>query len=397
MLSIIKTFILEFSKKLEILFRKLDNNYFSLFIFVIASRFVLLFLSFLVYVEVDRGTYWHSFFMGMLDNFNKADVTWYTEIANSGYLQEKFSSEEYRNWAFYPLWPAVLWLSKFTSFDIFTFGLLVCNLLLLASTFLLYKLLKRNFSEELAFLSCILFLLFPYSYYFSRPGNEAIFLFLTLLALFFGQKKNWFLASVFGALSTLARVQGLFIIFPLLYLYYKEFESNKKLSWGIFSFLLIPASLLGFMYHLYLKTGNFFASFEIQKAWFNTASYPLDAMIRYVKNPTIYAHGWELSILTFGFMLASLLLAVWMILKNKSYKIPVEYLILMSCHLFVNVSRTSMMAGTRYLIVIFPLFIGLACILEKKPRLLLFVYFLFSSMLCFFTLAIFNNKSWAMP
>ncbi|MDX1919454.1 MAG: glycosyltransferase family 39 protein [Candidatus Caenarcaniphilales bacterium] len=379
------------------LWKNFDKNYLYLFFFLVGTRLFLLFLSYVAYAEFEKGDYWYSFLVGMINQLEKADVYWYMNIATEGYLQKPFTSEDYQNWAFYPLWPAILWLSNFTNLSMFSFGLIVCNLLFVASVALMYKLLKKSFSKEISFLSCILFLLFPYSYYFSRPGNESIFLFLTLLVFIFAQKKQWLWAGIFGALSTLARVQGLFIIFPILYLYWKDYRDTKKFNWSIASVTLIPLSLCGFMYHLYYQTGNFFASFEIQKAWHNGASYPFDAMFKYLHHPVIYAHSWELSITTFSFMLSSVILAVWLVLKNKKYKIPVEYLLLMGFHIFVNVARTNLMAGNRYLIVVFPLFIGLAIMLEKKPNLLAFAQFVFSATLCFFTVAIFNGRTWAMP
>lgn len=82
----------------------------------------------------------------------------------------------------------------------------------LALTFL-YRLTEACFhNSELAKRSVIVFALLPLSYFFAAPMSEAPYVAMVLAFCYFGFKRHWWLAGIFGGLATLARSQGVMLL-----------------------------------------------------------------------------------------------------------------------------------------------------------------------------------------
>ncbi|NJM70784.1 MAG: hypothetical protein HC862_11445 [Scytonema sp. RU_4_4] len=260
----------------------LRNDTSKLVIFALVNRLFLLFIGYLFYVSYSNANAEYVAFnidslkqLGqVIKSFQYGDVGDYINIAQNGYEARAFSVDRQANWAFYPLYPIALKISSFFISNMLVSGIVLSNIFFLFSVVYLDKLISLDYNKNIAILTSTLMIIFPASYFFSRPGPEALFLLLVTSSLYYARKKQWLLSGTLSALAVLTRLQGIFLFLPLIYLYYQHYKKSKEHNWGILSLLLMPLSLLAFMLHIYFLTGNIFASFVIQKAWDQSLSYP---------------------------------------------------------------------------------------------------------------------------
>jgi Gpi18-like mannosyltransferase len=131
------------------------------------------------------------------------------------------------------------------------FGVLAFGLALT----LLYRLCEVYYQDvDLGRRTIILTALLPISYFLDAPMSDAIYLAMVLGMFYMGVQNRWGFAAVFGALATLARLQGVVLvgIAGLLLLerqassmgWRQQASDALKRGWPL---LLIPLSYLGFV------------------------------------------------------------------------------------------------------------------------------------------------------
>jgi Gpi18-like mannosyltransferase len=195
-------------------------------------------------LEITHLPYW-------VWGFGNFDGVHYLRIAQDGYLAQ-YSQ------AFFPLFPILirffsfifprtlsLDLRLFTDPAYFYSGIILSNVFFLGAIYVLYKLIAIDFKKDIAFLSVILLLVLPTSYFFGSIYTESLFLLLAVSAIYLIRKGNFFWAAVLISLSTVTRITGVLLI-PL-YLV-EVFQSKKKINyvWA----LVTPLGILAYMYYL---------------------------------------------------------------------------------------------------------------------------------------------------
>ena len=228
----------------------------------------------------------------------KWDSNKYMDIAQHGYEQIPYEDTRLHNWAFYPLYPIVIgsisYLFGYTNNTqmVFLTGIIISSIFLILSLSMLKKLLYYFQLDDLKIYSIILLLLaFPSSYFFQLFYPESLFLFLSITFFYYLFKKQYLLSAVCLSLALITRPNALVLILP--FFFYLAFHEYKKPLSVIISGLgyaaIIFTPLLLFFNHLYLTTGEFFASFKIQKAWNNEGFTPFGYFINYLK-----VYGWTI-------------------------------------------------------------------------------------------------------
>jgi Gpi18-like mannosyltransferase len=376
----------------------LNNDISKLIMFAIASRLLLLSIAYLSQVSIanlneDYVTFKATYLEQVISPFGRGDVWWYMDIAQNGYEHRPFSTEKHANWAFYPLWPIVLKLGSFFIPDMLISGLILSNIFFLLSLIFLYQLISIDFDRNIAMLTSFLVIIFPASHFLSRPGPEALFLFLVVATLLCAKKNQWLLTGIIGSLAVLSRLQGLLLVLPLLFIYYKHYRVSQKHDIRVLSLLMIPAALLLLMFYMYWLTGNILANFAIQEAWDHHLSYPFAAMIQFLAKPdVINYYGWSLSPVNFIFLFFALVLTGFMIKKPE---IPREYLIYTLLSIYLIIARDSLQASLRFMIPVFPLYLILSLLIYNKRTLSNFIFFSFISLQLFYFLAFVQEYNWA--
>lgn len=270
--------------------------------------------------------------------------SWVSSFANfDGIHYLLIAKQNYSQWeqAFFPLYPLLIKAVSFIIPNHLVSALLISNISFVVGLIYFKKLLK---SWGIKTASPLIFLLaFPTAFYFGIVYTEGLFFMWIVLSLYFLQKKNYWLAGLFGALSSSTRLIGIFLIIPFFFHFLSEniivFKNYILKIKNSSVFLLSPfLGLFSYMAYLWRTTGDplfFFNSQPIYGANRSTHLILLPQVYyRYLKILFTAAHDfqWALSLFemsVFSFVFAVLVLDLLRIIKTK--KIP---LLLLSLNIF---------------------------------------------------------------
>lgn len=316
------------------------------------------------------------------------DSWWYERVVTDGYpeIREKDSIGSVidgvwtqTQWAFFPFYPAMnrIVMKLFnTDFNHSAFFLsLLFSFLSLIGFY--YFALQQLKDTKKAFFSSMVFLLFPFHYYFSMMYTEAVFftfMIFSFLALE-NKKYGWFAVLIVPLVLT--RVNGLIVLIPL-YMYHLEKENilSKKHLYikEIFtkhnikmSCMFLSAVIAFGLYCLYQKekTGFFFAFNVAQAGWGRETVFPLKALFRHSNFMTIFNS------------IYIILTAIIAVFAWKKYPLSLNIWIWLS--LLIPLSSGSVVSVPRFISVLFPItiFIGEWLYSRKYHYITLILLFVF--------------------
>jgi hypothetical protein len=232
---------------------------------------------------------------------------------------------------------------------------------------LVYRLATRHLglSETAVKRGLGLWFVFPASFIFSCFYTESLFLFLTVLGFTAAFERRWWLVGVTAALVMLTRVQGALVVAALGWLYlesrgWRLHDIRLDGAW----FGLAPAALLAHLAYIYSLTGHFLAPIEAQVAWNRNKYGVLEGLWYQLSGPTLDVY--KIDALMMLFFIAC---GVWMLWKRVgpdarlSWKALGLFTIFMS---FMPAMTGMVYSGTRYIAVVFPVFLLLGEKLERK-------------------------------
>lgn len=293
----------------------------------------------------------------------------FLDIAANGYQRTNF--------AYFPLYPATIWLLGRISFAPPLYvGILISSLSLLTSMFVVYKIVRLDYKEKIASLTLLLLLLFPLSFFYHSVYPDSLFLLLSTASFYFARKKRWLASGVLGALTVLTRLSGVALIPALALEWYLQ---NKKgwVSWK--GFIAPLATFLGlaiYMIYLGLNFGDPLLFQKSMSAWQQQNwVFPPQVVFRYLKIFVLVDKGslvnW-IAVLEFVSLVLYLALSIYVWRKVRA-SYGLFMVILLSL-----ISFTGTFAGTpRYLLHLFPGFMGIALLVSSSARLRLVVTVVF--------------------
>lgn len=290
--------------------------------------------------------------------------------------------------AFFPVYP--LLISFLAGPDINNFfasivsstliGLLVSNISFVLALIFLWELIRIDFSEKIAYLTIILLLIFPTSFYFGALYNESLFLLLSVLAFYSARKGNFLGAGIFGLLASATRVFGIILLPALLIEAFLQKEKTGKIFW----LLLIPLGLGSYMWYLNSTVGDPVAFYSYQKlvGQQHQAGVILlpQVYFRYIKmiaTTSISNPIFQTLILEFITGIIFFLLPIYGYFK----KIRLSYLVYAMLSFLAPAIQGSFSSSPRYILILFPSFLAAALWVDKLPkpvRIVLFAGLLFA-------------------
>jgi Gpi18-like mannosyltransferase len=306
------------------------------------------------------------------------DSGWYSAIAKSGYT----GHDSEQRVAFFPLYPLLIRVfSYFFGFEIA--ALLVSNISFVFLIIVSYFFIREFFSRKIALRAVSFLIIFPTSFFLSVAYTESLYLLLVISTFYLSYRRKWFFAGLTGLLASLCRVNGVLLLIPLIYEYFK---SNRKISLSILSLCLIPLGLLIFMLYLHLVLGDALLFAKAQFLWGRDLSVPGLNVLEYVFKASEFVafYGWQFFSDLF-FTIFLLILLKWH--EKRVTGSLLTYSLLNSIFLL---STSSLMSMPRLLLSSFPIFIVLAMKTDNS-RLraglkLLFFVLLYLYSLIFFTI-----------
>lgn len=303
--------------------------------------------------------------------------------------------------AFFPVFP--LLISFFARPDPFNLlpslvnstlaGLFISNISFVLALIYLWELVKIDFSKKIAYLTIILLLSFPTSFYFGSLYNESLFLLLSVLSFYSARKGNFFLAGVFGAVSSATRVFGILLL-PALII---EALLQKKSKAGMLWLLLIPVGLGAYMWYLNSTIGDPLAFYHYQTLVGQQHQSGITLLpqvyFRYIKmlaTTSVQNPIFQTLVLEFFVGLAFFFLPVYGYFK----KIRLSYLVYASLSFLIPAAQGSFSSAPRYVLVLFPSFLAAALWTVGLPKLVRIVVLALASLGLFMEAALFLRGYW---
>ena len=365
----------------------------------IASRLLIALLGMMSTLVIIKNKWFfgaHKAF-NPLSLFANWDTSWYMSIVQHGY---HFVQGKQSNAAFFPLYPLLVKIFSFytnnTTIILIT-GFALSNIFCLLACFYLYKLVKIDYSESIAFKSVLFLLIYPVSFFFSIFYTEGLFLFLIVATFYYARQKNWPMVALFGFFLPLARSIGIFVLIPLV-IEYLDLNSNdleltkrffinnfQKIKVDILYLLSLPAGAVAYMSYMYLKFGNPLIYLQAQIPWGTKFSSIITTWNNYHQNPSPAFYG--------SIYKAIIILVLMIVIYLISQKTRLSYVVYLLVFLFFYLSSNALLSIPRLVSVLFPLFIGLA-IFSEQSRLREYAIIIASVMLLTLMTILFVNGYW---
>lgn len=319
------------------------------------------------------------------------DGVHYLSIAGNGYTDEG---------RFFPLFPILINLvseilgkgEPFGQTQFFV-GLAITNVAFFLSLIFLYKLIKMDYRNNIAFWTIIYLLSFPTSFFFVSIYSEGLFLLFLVLAFYFIRLKKWFWVSTFTLILTLTRFVGIVMIPILIFEFLiQEKPLNRKTIKKAWSIFFTPLGIIGYSIFCQQKWGNYLYYIHSQGNLLNNRTvdsiifFP-QTLFRYFKilvSVPTKQYEWWVAFLELGvFIFIAIILYI-----GWKKKVRTSYL-LFSLFSFLVPSLTGTFSGLpRYVIILFPIFITLALIRNNVFKV---IYMIVSPVLLFILLMFFSR------
>ncbi|MBN2047806.1 MAG: hypothetical protein JW750_08200 [Anaerolineaceae bacterium] len=286
------------------------------------------------------------------------DTVHYLRIANEGYREE--------NSVWPPVYPLLMRsISLFTHSNMLS-GWLISAVSTLIAFYLLYLLIWQIWGKvDLAQQTLMFLIAFPASFFLLGVYTESLFLVLALVSLSAAVRQDWLLSGTVAAIAALTRLQGVFLVLPLVWIFYeqvmrgKRFDLNDSIrrGWPI----ALPALALGGFF-LFVRFGLDFSWpwQTLSAGWDQKLAFPGGGIYGNLRGIILSESftTWEvihiIELIIYTWMIACLVHSI----RHDPYSLSV-YSIVYFVLLSVRVNQDgSMVSSIRYLLTIFPLFIS---------------------------------------
>ena len=309
------------------------------------------------------------------------DGFWYSLIATEGYDYHPAST------AFWPLYPwSMRVLADILFIRVETAGLILANVAFFLALAVFQRLVRRGWGADVANRALWLLAFFPTAFYFSAVYSESFFLLFSLLAYYWATGGKWWQAGLAGLLAALTRNLGILLVVPLGIIFLKQHGIDPR-HWPR-TWLAIGLPGFGpllYMLSLWRTYDDPLLTLEAQKGWAREQAMPwttfqmafdqldLSWLRTLISSPTwttFTSHtvrfGFaEYETLDIAFTLLAIPLLIYCLVK-----LPLEYsvfpLMLYAIPLFSPSTIHPLMSMSRFLIVMFPLFVGLALLTRRQ-------------------------------
>jgi len=313
----------------------------------------------LVYLLARPGK---AFFPSFQKLYYRSDVGHYMWISRNGYVAE---GPNRLRLVFLPLYPLSIRLFA-GSGDLFSGAFLAAQVFSLACLPSAYELFRLDMDRRSAAACARILFLLPGAAFLRVPMSEALFLFLTLNAVYQARKKRYLAASLLASLSAFTRSLGVLLLallgVEMLLDFLSQYATDKRKAWGMVPRFAgcLAVGLTGTMAYLAINariTGSPFTFLTYQREnwnqrmglFFNTTAYQMEYAATYRKAgnmeswlslslPNLLCCFGTLSLLCFG-----------------RKQVRLSYLFWMLVYYALAIGATWLLSAPRYLAMLFPL------------------------------------------
>lgn len=331
------------------------------------------------------------------------DGVHYLTIAERGYKSADLIQ------AFFPAFPILIRFVSFFINNTILAGLLISNFSTIGALYYGYKLAERWFNRETASLFILVLLTFPTSFYLGAVYNESLFLYLLLASGWFLETKRTFLSGMLAGLSSGVRLVGLMILPSFLINWIPELIKSsgdlksklvnlyKQQRLFLLGLLVGLVAFIGYILYLAVEFSDPLYFYTVQSSFGagRQTSIILLPQTLY-RSVMIFVTVRPVSFKYYSYaqdLLLSLLMMFGLVFSWKKIKLEFWLFSLLSFLLPTLTGNLSSMP--RYVLIIFPLFIWWANVLERSHFLRLKVfYFLMAFTMLFVNIVLFIQGYW---
>ena len=314
----------------------------------LGSRLLLYGLAYVLYRLLQVGG--DGFFASLEPLWTHWDTRHYIDIARDWYTSV---GDERLRLVFFPLYPLLMrLLTPLVGGNLFASGIVISLGCSAAASVLVYDLSCMHFGRETAGRSLAYFLLSPLSVFLCCVYTEALFICLTLMAVWLMRKGHPWLAALCGMLSAFTRMPGVIVSgLMIIDLCAKIPKKKADVHAAASCFAQVAIVFSGFALYLLVNwqvTGHPFTYLTYQKEnWYqqpgsfwgstaNTMHYFLTGM------------GESDWLWTWGFQLLCML-GMYLLLAFSSGRVPFDLAAYSFVYVAVVLSPTWLLSGPRYL------------------------------------------------
>jgi hypothetical protein len=201
----------------------------------------------------------------LLSPLARWDAVWYLTIAQSGYVGttagQPFLPPE-RRAGFFPGYPIAVRAAAGFSHSprrLLVAALAVSLVAFLGALWLLYRLAVLEAGLEVGRATAYLLAFSPMALFFSAPYSESLFLLFSIGALYAARQERWAVAGVLAGVASATRNMGVLLIVPLAIMYlFPRGAPRRPLRPNAAFLLLAPVGLVAYSWHLHRAIGDFF-------------------------------------------------------------------------------------------------------------------------------------------
>ncbi len=189
------------------------------------------------------------------------DAMWFLTIAEDGYDGQRA--------AFFPLYPGLVRAASVVVREPVVAGIALSLACFLGALVLLHLLVALDHGREVAALTVLLVAVFPGALWFSAVYSEALFLLLSVGAVYAARTGHWAWAGAAGALATSTRSAGIVLLVPLALLLRGQIlhSSTRARMQDLTPLVVVPLGLVAFCALLALDGQQALAPFDAQEQW----------------------------------------------------------------------------------------------------------------------------------
>jgi hypothetical protein len=290
----------------------------------------------------------------LLGTWERFDTLWYLHVAANGYDRPDAV-------VFFPLYPALIRVLSFAMPPMFA-ALTVSSLAAFFLFWGLQELLKPDYGEETARQAVVFCAVWPASFIFFSGYPESLLLALTVWSLHMAQANRWLEAIVLSAASVSTKAVGLAVLAPLMVI---AFRNRRAMIAPLLLLSVVFVAVLEYVQHAAGET----MSAAYRDFWRTTTAAPWN---------TVRAALSALFLDPNLILILNLLCLVLVCALAFSSRVRIEYLIYAGAVIaMVLCKRTEppLQSMIRYMLIIFPAFVGLARITRASRHRRLFVTF----------------------
>ncbi|HYI14253.1 MAG TPA: glycosyltransferase family 39 protein [Thermomicrobiales bacterium] len=325
------------------------------------------------------------------------DTASYQQIAANGYA---YTPDEPSTIAFFPMYALLMrWANDLIPGpgDVKA-GVIVNFVALIVGVVYVFLLVRRDFSETIAWRTVGFLLLFPSAFFFSAAYSEAIFLVSVAGSLYHARRGHWVRAGLFAAFGSATKLAGILLIVPLVV------EALSQRAWtrprpnSLAGILLAPLGAIAYFAWLHVEYGSYRTFFNAQQNWIRESFSPVfvmgiqrltgdisDAILFYPPTITPIPGVWILIDTTLVALFLAAGVYLWL-------RVRASYGALVIAPSLLFGLSGNPQSLNRYLLVLFPVYILLAQIRSEAIRIAIIIAFgLGLGIEAFF----FMNEMWA--